>query len=85
VFCSVQKSSPGFFQTGSGAFPAAPSAHAFDATTHRKKALRHCAQVKQSLISILEITSLNGLLKEGPKGCSVIHQSPQLSGGECGT
>ena len=28
---------PDFFQTGSGAFPAAPSARAFDATTHPRK------------------------------------------------
>ena len=44
-------------------FLAAPSARAFDVTIHRKKAPRHCVQVKHSLISIfLEITSLLGLL-----------------------
>jgi len=64
VFCLVQKSLPGFFRTGWGAFPAAPSARAFNATIHRKKAPEHCAKVKRSLISIfLEITSLLGLLK----------------------
>ena len=42
----------GFFQTGSGAFLAARSARAFDATTHREKVPRHCVQAKRSLISI---------------------------------
>jgi len=41
-----------FFQTGSGAFRAARSARAFDATTHREKVPRHCVQAKWSLISI---------------------------------
>ena len=42
-FCvSVQKSPPRFFQKGSGAFPAAPSARAFDASTYLEKAPRHC-------------------------------------------
>jgi len=36
---------PGFFQTGSGAFPAAPSARAFDATIHLKTAPEHCVQI----------------------------------------
>jgi hypothetical protein len=50
---------PGFFQTGSDAFPAAPSARALDATTHREKSLRHSVQVTRSLISIFgEIPSL---------------------------
>ena len=52
MFRLVQKSPPGFLQTGSGAFPAAPSAQAFDATTHLKKAPEQSVQVKRSLISI---------------------------------
>jgi len=43
---------PGFFQTGSDAFSAAPSARAFDATKHLKTAFENCVQVKRSLISI---------------------------------
>jgi len=52
VFRFVQKSPPGFFQTESGAFPAAPSVRAFDAKIHRQKAFEHCVQVKRSLISV---------------------------------
>jgi len=37
VFHLVQKSPPGFFQTGSGAFLAAPSAQVLDGTTHQKQ------------------------------------------------
>ena len=51
-FHLVQNPPPGFFQTGSGAFSAAPSARTFDAMTHPKTALEHCVQVKRSLISI---------------------------------
>jgi len=43
---------PGFFETRSGALPAAPSARALDAKIHREKAPEHCVQVKRSLISI---------------------------------
>jgi len=52
VFRSVQEDPQGYFRTGSGAFTAAWRAGVFDATTHQKKAPRHCVQVKQSLISI---------------------------------
>jgi len=52
AFRFFPKSPPGFFETGSGAFPAAPSALAFDAKIHREKAPEHCVQVKRSLISI---------------------------------
>jgi len=38
VFHLVQKFPPGFFRTGSGTFPAASSARAFDVTIHRNKA-----------------------------------------------
>jgi len=48
----VEKSPPGFFKTGLGAFSTAPSAQAFDATNHLKKKTRHFVQVKRSLISI---------------------------------
>jgi len=50
-FGFVQKSPPGFFETGSGAFPAAPSLRAFAAKTHWEKAPEHCLQVKRTLIS----------------------------------
>jgi len=36
----------GFLQKGSRAFPAAPSARAFDATAHLEKAPGHSVQVK---------------------------------------
>jgi len=44
VFRLVQKSPPGFFQTGSG--------DKCDVKMHQEKAPRHCVQVKRSLISI---------------------------------
>jgi len=52
MFRSVQKFPPGFLQTGSGAFLAAPSSRAFDAMAYLKKAPGNCVQVKRSLISI---------------------------------
>jgi len=52
MFRLVQNFPPGFFQTGSGAFSAAPSARAFDAMAHPEKDPEHCVQVKRSLISI---------------------------------
>jgi len=51
VFRFVQKSPPEFFEKGSGAFPTEPSARAFDAKIHSKKAPEHCVQIKRSLIS----------------------------------
>jgi len=64
VFRLVQKSPPGFFQTGSGALSAAPSTRAFDATNCQaeKSPKALCTSKVILYLHFLEITSLLGLL-----------------------
>jgi len=63
VFRLVQNPPPGFFQTGSGAFPAAPSVRAFDTTIQREKSPQALCTSKAILdFHFLEVMNLLGLL-----------------------